>query len=66
MATTIDRAKAKLAAKIPGMRDNYSSAMSDFFGRDVGGSVPVSSYKAKVAPGMENTWESNLKRAFGV
>jgi len=66
MATTIDRAKAKYAAKIPGMRDNYSAAMSDFFGRDVSGSVPVGSYRAKIAPGVENSWENNLRRAFGV
>ena len=66
MATTIDRAKAKLAAKIPTMPANYNTSMGTFFGRDVSGSVPSRSYAAKVAPGMENTWETNLKRAYGV
>lgn len=66
MATTIDRAKAKLRAKIPSMRTNYPSAMSSFFGTDVSGSVPVRAYRAKIAPGMEDVWERNLKRAFGL
>jgi len=66
MATTIDRAEAKLAAKIPGMPGNYNDAMTGFFGKDVSRSIPVASYKAKVAPGMEKTWRSNLERAFGV
>lgn len=66
MATTIDRAEAKLAAKIPGMGRNYSDSMGRFFGRDVSSSVPVMSYNAKVAPGMEKTWASNMRRAFGV
>jgi len=65
MPTTIDKAKAKLAAKIPSMPGHYTAAMGHFFGRDVSGSAPVSAYKIKVAPGMENTWEENLKRAFG-
>lgn len=65
MATTIERAKAKLAIKIPVMPGHYTAAMSDFFGRDVSASAPVAGYKAKVAPGMENTWEKNLRRAFG-
>lgn len=66
MATTIDRAKAKLAAKIPSMPGNYNAAMGDFFGRDVSGSTPCRSYGVKITPGVENTWETNLKRAFGV
>lgn len=66
MATTIKAAKAKLAAKIPSMRVNYEKGMSDFFGTDVSGSGPVGAYKAKVAPGMENAWETGLKRRFGL
>lgn len=69
MATTINRAKAKLAAKIPTMPDSYNQAMADFFGVSTGviaGSAPGKGYAAKISPGMENTWETNLKRAFGV
>ena len=66
MATTIDRAKAKLAAKVPSMPGNYNKAMADFFGRDVSGSPPAKSYGAKIVPGVEDTWEKNLKRAFGL
>jgi len=66
VATTIKAAKAKLAAKIPSMRENYSKGMNDFFGADVSGSAPVGAYKAKVAPGMENAWETGLKRRFGL
>ena len=66
MATTISAAKAKLAAKIPSMPGNYAKSMGDFFGQSVSGSTPVQAYGAKVKPGMENTWEINLKRRFGL
>lgn len=66
MATTIDRAKAKLAAKIPGMPGNYNRSMESFFGRNISSSVPAASYAAKVRPGMEDIWEANLRRSFGL
>jgi len=66
MATTISSAKAKLASKIPSMQVNYGKGMSDFFGTDVSSATPVLAYKAKVKPGMENTWEKGLKRRFGI
>jgi hypothetical protein len=66
VATTISAAKAKLAAKIPTMPGNYEKAMGDFFGASVSGSTPVAAYRSKVKPGMENTWETNLRRRFGV
>ncbi len=66
MATTIAAAKAKLAAKIPSMGSNYNQGMSAFFGTDVSGSAPAQAYRAKVRPGMENTWEQGMKRRFGV
>lgn len=66
MATTIAAAKAKLAAAIPSMQTNYEKGMADFFGQSVAGSKPVAAYKAKVKPGMEDTWEKGLKRRFGL
>lgn len=69
MATTLSAAKAKLAAKIPYMSGNYNRSMGDFFGVSDGAiasSPPGSAYSAKVRPGMEDRWETGLRRAFNV
>ena len=66
MATTIDKAKAKLAAKLTVMPAKYAASMGHFFGRDVSGSAPVAAYRAKIGPGVENEWERGLKAAFGI
>ena len=69
MATTLSAAKAKLAAKIPDMPKNYNESMGMFFGvgaATIAGSSPGKAYAAKVKPGLENVWEANLKRRFGV
>ena len=63
---TIQNARAKLEAKIPQMRANYSAGLSAFFGQDVSNSIPVRSYQAKVDGTMPQRWETGLRRAFGV
>ena len=63
---SINESKEKLAGKIPDMRTHYPEGMEDFFGVDVSGSGPVKAYLAKVKPGMEDKWEKNLKRKFGI
>ena len=63
---TIKESKEKLAGKIPDMRTNYPEGMKTFFGADVSGSGPVKAYLAKVKVGMEDKWEKNLKRKFGI
>ncbi len=62
----IAESKRKLANKLRVMPKNYVDSMSQFFGQDVSGSIPVASYKAKIKPGMEDKWERNLKNAFGL
>lgn len=69
MATTIAAARAKLAVKIPFMASNYNESMAGFLGTSPGqiaASPPGAAYAAKVTPGMEIRWESNLRRAFGL
>ena len=62
----IRESKAKLSLKLKVMPTNYISGMSQFFGQDVSGSVPVASYKVKMTPAVADKWERNLKNAFGV
>ena len=61
----IAESKRKLQLKLRVMPDNYVKGMSQFFGKDVSGSLPVASYKAKVTPAVADKWETNLKNAFG-
>ena len=62
----IKESKAKLQNKLRVMPGNYTSAMSQFFGQDVSGSAPVTSYKVKITPAVADKWERNLKNAFGL
>ena len=65
----IAASKAKLAAKIPHMPANYNRSMGEFFGVGEGAiaaSGPGKAYSVKIRPGVENTWERNLKQAFGL
>lgn len=62
----IAESKKKLQNKLRVMPGNYASSMSQFFGADVSGSVPVSNYRAKVTPAVADKWERNLKNAFGI
>ncbi len=65
---TLASAKRKLATKIPTMPAAYNQGVADFLGISasaVGSSGPGMAYSGKVKPGMENKWETNLKRAFG-
>lgn len=62
----IAESKTKLRNKIRIMPKNYIDAMGLFFGTSVAGSIPVANYKAKVKPGMEDKWETNLKNSFGL
>ncbi len=61
----IDDAKAKYLAKLPQMERNYTEGMSAFFGRDVGSSIPVQSYRAKMGPAAADKWERKLRAAYG-
>ena len=61
----IAESKRKLQNKLRVMPENYVSSMSQFFGKDVSGSIPVANYKAKVTPATADKWERNLKNAFG-
>ena len=61
----IKESKQKLVNKLRVMPANYVSGMSQFFGQDVGGSIPVANYKAKITPAVADKWERNLKNAFG-
>ena len=61
----IAESKRKLQNALRSMPANYTAAMSQFIGRDVSGSVPVSNYKVKITPAVADKWEANLKRAFG-
>ena len=61
----IAESKRKLQNKLRVMPENYSRAMSEFMGKDVSGSIPVASYKAKVTPAVADKWERNLRNAFG-
>lgn len=65
---TVASAKAKLAAKIPHMPENYNRSMGEFLGISAGAvasSGPGMAYAAKIHPGIEDVWERNLRRAFG-
>ena len=62
----IAESKRKLQNKLRIMPTNYTNSMSQFFGKDVAGSIPVANYKAKVTPAVADKWEANLKNAFGV
>jgi len=62
----IAESKRKLQNKLRVMPANYTTAMSAFLGTDVGGSIPVANYKAKVTPAVADKWEKNLKNAFGL
>jgi len=62
----IAESKRKLSNKLRVMPGNYTTAMSQFFGQDVAGSIPVASYKAKITPAVADKWEKNLKNAFGL
>lgn len=62
----IKESKAKLTNKLRVMPANYVASMSQFFGTDISGSIPVANYKAKVTPAIADKWERNLKNAFGV
>jgi len=61
----IAESKRKLQNKLRVMPQNYTSAMSQFIGRDVSASIPVANYRAKVTPAVADKWEANLKNAFG-
>jgi len=61
----IAESKRKLQNKLRVMPENYVQSMSQFFGKDVSGSIPVANYKAKVTPAVADKWERNLKNAFG-
>ena len=61
----IAESKRKLQNKLRVMPGNYTSAMTQFFGKDVSGSIPVANYKAKIGPATADKWETNLKNAFG-
>lgn len=66
---TIASARAKLAAKVPFMADNYNRSMGEFFGVSsaaIAASPPGMAYASKIRPGVEMTWETNLRRAFNV
>lgn len=62
----IDVAQKKFADRIPEMPGNFADGMSTFFGQDVGDSLPVAKFAAKVIPGLEDKWRENLEAAFGV
>lgn len=62
----IDVAQKRFAEKIPEMPGNFADGMSAFFGQDVGDSLPVAKFAAKVVPGLEDVWRRNLEVAFGV
>ena len=61
----IAESKRKLQNKLRVMPANYITAMSQFFGKDISGSIPAANYKAKVTPAVADKWETNLKNAFG-
>lgn len=63
---TIAQAKTHYAEKVPVMPANYRSGMARFFGQDVTNSLPSKHYAEKIVSGVENTWESQLKKAFGI
>ena len=62
----IAESKRKLQNKIRVMPENYVRGVSQWLGKDVSGSIPVASYKAKINPAMADKWEANVKNAFGV
>ena len=62
----IAESKRKLSNKLRVMPGNYESAMTQFFGVSVSGSIPVADYKAKMTPAVADKWERNLKAAFGI
>jgi len=61
----IAESKRKLQNQLRVMPTRYTDSMSQFFGKDVSGSIPVANYKAKITPAVADKWEKNLKDAFG-
>jgi len=64
--STIALAQAHYAEKIPVMAPNYVAGVSRFFGQNVGNSLPARHYSEKIKAGADQTYATNLKRAFGV
>ena len=64
--STIALAQEHYAEKISTMGPNYVAGVSRFFGTDVSRSLPAKHYGEKIRAGADQTYATNLKRAFGV